>query len=382
VSYRILARVNALILGSTLVMGVWAATPTDAAAAASSPGWRVVASVGNSSHGELPGFFAATGPHNAFSSWECVSCSRSARADNFIRHWDGRSWRRSISLPVSLNYPRSVIALGASSSSNLWAFTNNGRAGIWNGHAWKISSLPTWVLRPSRVGDPFGQAAVFGPGNAWVFCIGAMAQPTLAAHYFRGAWRKVPLPGAPEDVSAIAADDIWVLGITKQSLTAAKPVFAAMHWNGSSWRTLQLPAVNIPQGDSVGYRIAAVGPRNVWLARQVGNATSTFSVALLHWTGRWRVVRAPTGIKALGPMAQDGHGGVWLEAQVGSVTSGRSALYHYNGGRWSHQGVPSRSGAKASPRTMTWIPGTRSLWAAGWTAAEGQEIGEILKFGP
>jgi hypothetical protein len=209
-----------------------------------------------------------------------------------------------------------------------------------------------------------------------------MAQPTLAAHYFRGAWRKVPLPGAPEDVSAIAADDIWVLGITKQSLTAAKPVFAAMHWNGSSWRTLQLPAVNIPQGDSVGYRIAAVGPRNVWLARQVGNATSTFSVALLHWTGRWRVVRAPTGIKALGPMAQDGHGGVWLEAQVGSVTSGRSALYHYNGGRWSHQGVPSRSGAKASPRTMTWIPGTRSLWAAGWTAAGGQEIGEILKFGP
>jgi hypothetical protein len=181
VSYRILARVNALILGSTLVMGVWAATPADAAAAASSPGWRVVASVGNSSHGELPGFFAATGPRNAFSSWECVSCSRSARADNFIRHWDGRSWRRSISLPVSLNYPRSVIALGASSSSNLWAFTNNGRAAIWNGHAWKISSLPTWVLRPSRVGDPFAQAAVFGPGNAWVFCIGAMAQRFLGA---------------------------------------------------------------------------------------------------------------------------------------------------------------------------------------------------------
>jgi hypothetical protein len=140
--------------------------------------------------------------------------------------------------------------------------------------------------------------------------------------------------------------------------------------------------VTIPQGDSVGYRIAAVGPRDVWLARQVGNATGTFSAALVHWTGRWRVVRAPTAINEFGPVAQDGHGGVWLGAQVGSVTSGRSALYHFGGGRWSHRGVPSRSGAKAFVRTMTRIPGTRSLWAAGSTSAGGQQVGEILKFGP
>ena len=212
------ARTSALIVAGTLAAGTLALAG-GVAVAARSKGWRVVTTIGAARHNELPGFFTATSRNNAFSSWRCVSCSTSSRAQNFVRHWNGRSWRRSIALTVALNYPRSIIALGASSSSDLWAFTSNGRAGTWNGHGWKVRSLPAWVLRPSRVGEPFAQAAVFGPGNAWVFCTGAMAQPTLAAHYIRGAWRKVSLPGAPEEVSAIAADDIWVFGITKQSLT-------------------------------------------------------------------------------------------------------------------------------------------------------------------
>src|SRR5262249_31152576 len=148
---------------------------------------------------------------------------------------------------------------------------------------------------------------------------------------------------APVEIAAIAPDDIWALAVTKRSLSAPKPVFTTMHWTGSSWRTVQLPAVKVPPGDSAGYHIAALGPRNIWLPRQVGNATHTVSVALLHWTGRWHVIKAPTAIKSLGPMAQDGRGGVWFDAQVGSLTASRTALYHYRAGRWSHQPVPSQT---------------------------------------
>jgi hypothetical protein len=216
----------------------------------------------------------------------------------------------------------------------------------------------------------------------WVFCIGANAQPTLAAHYFHGAWRKVSLPGAPEEVSALAADDIWVLGTTKQSLTAARPVFAAMHWNGSSWRVRKLPAAKIPQGDSVGYRIAAVGSHNIWLARLVGTATQTSSVALLHWTGGWRVTKAPTAIDDFGPLAQDGHGGLWMDAQHGTLQAARDFLYHFGGGHWTHQPVPAPANAHATLSSLTWIPGTRSLWAAATAIAGGEQTAEILKFGP
>ena len=382
-SYRYLARIGALLLASALTCCCMVVTGTGAVGSTiqATSTWRVVATIGNAGHGELPGFFAATSPANAFSSWRCASCAPSTRADNVIRRWNGHGWRQAISLPLALNYPRSIIALGASSASNLWALTNTGKAGIWNGHAWAVRTLPAWVLRPSRVGDPFAQTAVFGTGNAWVFSIGALSQPTLAAHFARGSWHKVALPGAPVAIGAVAANDIWAVGITKQSLTAARPVWTAMHWNGSAWRALSLPSVRVPQGDSAGYQITAAGSRDVWLTRQVGSATRTFSVALMHWTGRWHVVRAPSAVKAVGPMAQDGHGGVWFGARVGPLTSGASALYHYNAGRWSHQAVPARNGAGATLATITWIPGTRSLWAAASTTAGSQEVGEILKYG-
>jgi hypothetical protein len=383
VSQRFFARTSALVVAGSLAAGTLALAGGPAvAAAARSKGWRIVSTVGAANHNELPGLFAATGRNTAFSSWRCVACSTSNRAQDFIRRWNGRTWHPKIALPVPLNYPRSIISLSASSASNLWAFTSNGRAGTWNGHGWKVRSLPAWVLRPGRVGEPFAQAAIFGPGNVWVFCIGAIKQPVLAGHFSNGRWRQVSLPGAPEEVSALAPDDIWVLGITKQSLTAAKPVFAAMHWNGSSWRVLKLPAAKIPQGDSVGYRIAAVGPRNIWLARLVGTATHTSSVAVLHWTGRWRVTKAPTPIDNVGPLAQDGHGGLWMDAQHGTLQTARDFLYHFGGGRWTHRAVPAPAGAHATLSSLTWIPGTRSLWAAATAIAVGKQTGEILKFGP
>jgi hypothetical protein len=137
-----------------------------------------------------------------------------------------------------------------------------------------------------------------------------------------------------------------------------------MHWNGSSWRTVRPPAARIPQSDSAGYGIAAVGARTLWLTRLAGSARHTFSVALLRWTGRRHAITVPTTIKAFGPMAQDGHG-LWLQAQQGSATSGRGALYHYGGGHWFHQGIPSKRAPvySCAPSRGYLAPGHCGPWA-------------------
>jgi hypothetical protein len=366
--------------GAVAVCGMLAlAAGSAAATTASTRGWRIVTTIGASNHNEVPGFFTATGPHNAFSSWRCAGCARSNRALNFIRHWNGRSWRRSIALPAVLNYPTFLVALGASSASDLWAFTTTGKLGVWNGSRWAIRSLPTWVLRPTRVGEPFAQAAIFSPGNAWVFSIGAITHPALAAHYRGGVWRKVSLPGAPVQISPVAPNDIWAVGF---ALKRTSTPWVPMHWNGSAWRTVALPKVKIPPGDSAGYGIVAVGARDVWLPRLVGNVRHTFSVSLLHWTGRWHVIKAPASIVGLGPVSQDGHGGLWMEAEYGDFRTGRMFLDHYGAGRWSRQPIPAGHGARAFLGTITWIPGTRSLWAAVNAVSGSQQTGEILKYGP
>lgn len=368
-THRIIARAG-------VIAGMLALTAGPlAAASAASLGWRVVTTVGAATHNELPGYLVATGASDAFSSWKCQGCARSNRRDNFVEHWNGRSWRR-IALPAALNYPRFLIALGASSATNLWTFTSTAKAGVWNGHTWTVKALPTWVLRPTRVGEPFGQTSVFAPGNVWVFSIGAITQPTLAAHFVKGTWHRVSLPGAPVQVSSVASDDIW-------ALATRKSIWILMHWDGARWHTLALPDVRIPSGDSVGYGVVATGSRNVWLSRTIGGIGHTASAALLHWTGGgWHVSKAPSSLDQFSAMSSDGRGGLWMVGLHGFSPSITWYLYHFARDRWTRRAIPAKTGAKASVSALAWIPRTRSLWAIGEQVAGGLGTGDILKYGP
>lgn len=370
-------RVTLRLGGFAAVAAVALAGGATDVAATASPGWRIVATVGTATTGELPGWFTASSAASAFSSWNCVHCSVSTRDQNFVEQWDGSSWQ-PIALPVPLNYPRSVVAFSASSASNLWSVASSGKLGIWNGTSWAVTSLPSWVLRASNSGDPFADASVFSPGNAWIFCVGALSQPDLAAQYRGGAWHKVSLPAAPVQVSAVAPNDIWAVG----TLAGTSPTWVAMHFNGSAWRTLALPAVTVPAGDSAGYQIMATGPDSVWLGRTVGSFSHTASVALLHWTGSWHLIKVTLPTSTLGRMAQDGNGGLWMLATRGHYPKAVQYLDHYGPGGWTRQAIPTKPGATTSLQSLTWIPGTRSLWASGSLTAGRQETGDILKYGP
>jgi hypothetical protein len=76
----------------------------------------------------------------------------------------------------------------------------------------------------------------------------------------------------------------------------------------------------------------------------------------------------PYGLDDLGgaPVAQDGHGGVWLSlADISNPADMKSYLLHYLNGRWTRVPVPTTSGYEVvGPVTLSWIPGTRSLWGA------------------
>jgi hypothetical protein len=372
---------GAAIAASALAVTVLA-SGGQADAAAHRPGWRIVATVGATSHNERPEALTATGQKDAFSAWTCNSCSTSNRNLDFVLHWDGRHWR-SIGLPRPLTYPRFVTSLSASSASNLWAVNDLGKVGIWNGRRWTVKVLPAWVLRATREGNPYGQAAVLAPGNAWVFSVGAVSEPTLAAHFVRGAWRKAWLPVAPWAVSQVSSRDLWVLGQTRKSLRTSKPVTAVAHWNGSAWHALALPKVRVPSGTDAGYSLAAVASRDIWLTRQVAASGHTVSTALLHWTGRWHVIKVPfsTDSLQLGSLSQDGRGGVWMLV-FRDLPSFHQYLYHYGSGHWARQLVPARAGVPVSVTTLAWIPGTGSLWAIGGLSKISGNTGVILKAGP
>ena len=127
----------------------------------------------------------------------------------------------------------------------------------------------------------------------------------------------------------------------------------------------------------------ALGPADVWLQRNttIGKAPAT-TAGLLHWNGRrWSRVTLPAGTTFVDSMTEDGHGGLWLAA-VGPKPNYPSYIYHLNG-KWTRHSVPAVKGTNVGGVTeLSWIPGTRSVWATAdmlQRGINGEVIGAILK---
>ncbi len=104
-------------------------------------------------------------------------------------------------------------------------------------------------------------------------------------------------------------------------------------------------------------------------------------------TGTWkRLARGPAwkALESSGPAAAASGAGWRTVATVGAAHHNElpGFFYHFGGGRWTRRTIPAPAGARAVLSSLTWIPGTRSLWASATAIAAGKQTGEILKFGP
>jgi hypothetical protein len=126
--------------------------------------------------------------------------------------------------------------------------------------------------------------------------------------------------------------------------------------------------------------IAALGANNAWLAGDgcANSSCDRASVLVRHWDGKaWARAAFPYRGDAISPVAADGHGGIWLAI---ANAPGSFSFCHYSGGRWTKSAAPSWDGQQVMPQALTWIPGTRSLWAAGGLDTIPGDA--LLKYGP
>lgn len=356
-----LASIAALLTASACATA--AAAPAHAGPAATAPGWRVIKTFGPGPTSDLTGLLTAESATDAWLAW-------SGSAFTGVYHWTRGAWQ-GVALPTRLDgYVQNAVAIGASSASDVWLFSSYDatEALRWTGSTWRLQRIPPWVLRGSS-GYLTATSAVFGPANVWVFSLGAGA---YAAHYNGRTWKKVTLPEVPLEVSAAAPGDIWALGPSTGYV---------MHWNGKKWATVRLPRPSLKHGASVSYsQITAVGPDDAWLFRSILPPTSAYpQTAMMHWNGKaWVTAASPADI--VGSLVPDGNGGLWADG-IDINPGGFWYLYHFVRGQWT-QFTPTGVNTHA-PETLTWIPGTRSVWAVGSNFnASGEFFGVVLKYGP
>ena len=367
------------------VLGTTAGLAAPAQARASGPaGWRIVKVIARTARSMVLNKVTATGSASAWAAGStCPPCDEGdlfATTNLLLERWTAGNWSRVRPPSRLLRGMGSFATMDASSRTNLWIIGGNQATTSllrYNGAKWTKITLPAPPAPEHNYGGG-GAIHAFGPADIWSFA------GDFAFHYHRHGWQRTRLPAALRaygDVSFVSSTDIWALGRYSRRSQVSGNRYAAMHWNGKSWRVVSLGAIKLPQPTK--YRlgpIVATGPRNLWV---VGNLVH--APFLLHWAGSaggWSRVDLPTGSNSIDAMAQDGHGGLWLYAYS---EAGTWQFDHYNAGNWTQQPVPTEPGGSNLLYSMSWIPGTHSVWAVGQalpsaTATKLQAV--ILKYGP
>lgn len=370
---------------------VSSASATVAKAAIGSPGWHVSTKY-PAADGVWSDLVSSSGQGNSWSLWQACGTSACTGTGlfSYLKRWDGSAWK-NIPVPSALAADASTaVTLASDSPTDAWLFTSSGVVLRWNGSKLTAHPIPSWVVRLSRNGLYYASAQVFGPNNVWVFSAGfhicgpngLTCPDKYVSRYHHGRWTKSKLPVAPLEVSALSASNIWVL--SQPSGTDSR--YKLAHWNGQRWSTVSVPTVQVPK-NSVEYvgNLAADTKGDVWLTRNINTGTQGGrTLYLMRWAaGHWHRVyfRKPTSNVSY--LASDGHGGVWL-ADNGPRPNYTWYLDHYNAGQWQRDSVPAVQGTSLLDLiSLTWIPGTRSVWAGANdlipNASQGI-VGSMLKY--
>jgi hypothetical protein len=348
------------------------------------PGWRIVKVIARSRQSVVLNDVVSTGSRSAWAAGDfCPPCNETnlfVTGNLLLERWSGNTWSRVRPPQRLLNGAGSYATMDASSATNLWIIGGSQPPAIllrYNGVKWARIALPAPPAAEHNYGGG-STAYAFGPEDIWFF-VG-----DFAFHFVHHHWQLKRLPAALRsfgNVSFVSSTDIWALGRYSRRSAVSGNRYAAMHWNGRSWSVVSLGAIKLPSPTK--YRLGptiATGPRDLWV---VGNLVH--APFLLHWAGSatgWSRVDLPPGSNTVYGMTQDGHGGLWLYVYREDQTW---QFDHYSAGAWTQQPVPTAPGGTNFLYSLSWIPGTHSVWAVGQalpsaTATKYQAV--ILKYGP
>jgi hypothetical protein len=150
------------------------------------------------------------------------------------------------------------------------------------------------------------------------------------------------------NVSAIATDDIWAVGVRYVTQTNDEPTQALFeHWDGRHWSIV--PGADVGEDGARLSAIAMDSPTDGWA---VGNYPATTNPSkgplVEHWAGsRWSVVPAPppargeTSSAPMGLVAVEAFAptDVWVLGRYASIQAGRSVsrdvFEHWDGQSWT-----------------------------------------------
>jgi hypothetical protein len=350
------ARVAAVGVAAALALtgaaSAMAATPA-------SPSWHIVKQV----HSGNTGAFTAVVAVGKTGGWAFNGVSRPTAWKR-----SGSSWTR---VPFPSRSGETVVAAGASSASNVWAFTGTGttsRALRWNGSRWSAQR---------SFGAEIGGAVVLSASDVWVFGVPFAPGGGLGAWHYNGqTWARVASGHGLSGGSGLSATSIWAFAGTKVA-----------HWNGHTWaRTSVASLLPAKQelNDPAVVGVVALSRNDVFAIGSGNLEDEGGPTVILHYNGHaWHKAAQGNfgiGTSPLQQAAPDGHGGLWIP--MPNFEGRPSYMVHYLGGRLTTATLPVGA-RRIDVVSIARIPGTAQLLGGGLThtLAGTGVVAVILQYG-
>lgn len=229
----------------------------------------------------------------------------------------------------------------------------------------QAAAAPQWRVSyrsHSAKADPLSNVVAIGRGDAWAvgvtFYRNGATRP-LVLHWNGSAWGKLTIPAPagfePDGVAASSATDVWIFGAFDRGGEEA------MVWSGHSWTSMTLPAPFAAFGGS----IMVLSRSDVWANNGDDcTAENSCTTSVWHWNGAtWTSIRLSGRFEDLTRAG----GRAWvltltnLRTPSGGPT-GKPVIYRTDGAALQRVSAPSQrlwdfAHLAASPSGQLWLLG-------------------------
>ncbi|AGL19072.1 hypothetical protein L083_5562 [Actinoplanes sp. N902-109] len=208
---------------------------------------------------------------------------------------------------------------------------------------------------------------------------------TLIARWDGSSWQRVPSPDPGtlsnrlSAVTAVAADDVWAVGQTRDADDAKVERSLVLHWDGVSWSRVASPDPGAVRTTLLA--VSAAGPGQVWAVGYTQDVLTDEpdpdelhrAVALSYAGGVWKVLRSAqpavteyTGVAAVAPSD------IVLAAYRLAGNTETTTIEEWHGGAMTPDQIdPGIGNGEHLGSALTGLaaePGGGRLWAVGWRA--------------
>jgi hypothetical protein len=283
--------------------------------------------------------------------------------------------------------PTNVWAVG-DTLENLSAFSNGDFVGViehFNGSKWSLfRTVPGVELLAVKA---LSADDIYAVGDI----NGASGSPRPWIEHFNGtSWRAVNLPasangraGVLRGIAALSGDDVWAVG---DSGGIAPTTTLALHFDGREWSVVPVPVPLKGQVHDIsfGKGVAAISTDDIWAVGAFrGLPFGNQQTLTEHWDGKaWKIVPSANSASAgsqssLAGVSAVSSTDVWACGQIMDQNLGFiNLIEHWDGRKWTISPVANGNGF-AGLNAMLAFP-DESVYAAGSDIAANSDLFSVI----